>query len=145
MVSTRQRDDGQGVFGILRGDRRRYSVWFDERRRDGRFPIVEKQHLTTAGAADTRAYEYDRGYSQSGPIPAQCRSGSCGTCWVGVLGGAEKLSEVDRLEARRLKECGYFDDPAGTPFIRLACMARAAGNVTIVIPPWNGFIGTSQP
>ena len=131
-------------FGIFRGERRRYSVWFDERRRDGRFPIVNQQHVTTAGAADTREYEDDRGYSQSGPIPAQCRSGSCGTCWVGVLGGAEKLSEIERLEARRLKECGYLDDAEGTPFIRLACMARAAGNVTIVIPPWNGFIGRSQ-
>ena len=61
-----------------------------------------------------------------------------------MLGGAEKLSEVERLEARRLKECGYLDDAAGTPFIRLACMARAAGNVTIVIPPWNGFIGNGR-
>jgi ferredoxin len=144
IVSRRQRDDAQGVFGVFRGQRRRYSVWFDERRPDGRFPIVNQQHVTTAGAVDTRAYEYDRGYSQSGPIPAQCRSGSCGTCWVGVLGGAEKLSEVERLEARRLKECGYLDDAAGTPFIRLACMARAAGNVTIVIPPWNGFIGNGR-
>lgn len=143
IASRRQRDDAQGVFGVFRGDRRRYSVWFDERRPDGRFPIVNQQHVTTAGAADTREYSYDRGYSQSGPIPAQCRSGSCGTCWVGVLGGAEKLSAVERLEARRLRECGYLDDAEGTPFIRLACMARAAGNVTIVIPPWNGFIGTA--
>src|SRR6266511_440255 len=29
-----------------------------------------------------------------GPIPVECRSASCGTCWVGVLGGAEKLSDV---------------------------------------------------
>jgi ferredoxin len=102
-------------------------------------------NVTTAGAADTRAYEYDRGYSQTGPIPAQCRSGSCGTCWVGVLGGAGKLSEVERLEARRLNECGYLDNAEGTPYIRLACMARASGNVTIVIPPWNGFVGTGRP
>ena len=134
-------DDAQGVFGIFRGERRRYSVWFDERRPDGRFPIVNQQHVTTAAAADMREYPYDRGYSQNGPIPAQCQSGSCGTCWVGVLGGAESLSEVERLEARRLKECGYLDDAEGTPHVRLACMARAAGNVTIVIPPWNGFIG----
>ncbi len=141
VCSRRQRDDAQGVFGLFRGERRRYSVWFDERRPAGRFPIVNQQHVTTAAAADTREYAYDRGYSQNGPIPAQCRSGSCGTCWVGVLGGAEKLSEVERLEARRLKECGYLDHAEGRPFIRLACMARAAGNVTIVIPPWNGFIG----
>lgn len=141
ICSSRRRDDAQGVFGVFRGERRRYSVWFDERRPDGRFPIINQQHVTTAAAADTREYAYDRGYSQNGPIPAQCRSGSCGTCWVGVLGGAERLSQVERLEARRLKECGYLDDAEGTPFIRLACMARAAGNVTIVIPPWNGFVG----
>jgi len=141
ICSGRRKDDAQGVFGLFRGDRRLYSVWFDERRPDGRFPIVNQQHVTTAAAADTRSYAYDRGYSQNGPIPAQCRSGSCGTCWVGVLGGAERLSEVERLEARRLKECGYLDAAEGTPHIRLACMARAAGNVTVVIPPWNGFIG----
>ena len=141
ICSSRKVDDAQGVFGIFRGEGRRYSVWFDERRPDGRFPIVNQQHLTTAAAADMREYPYDRGYSQNGPIPAQCRSGSCGTCWVGVLGGAERLSGVERLEARRLKDCGYLEDAEGTPHIRLACMARAAGNVTIVIPPWNGFIG----
>jgi hypothetical protein len=26
----------------------------------------------------------------------------------------------------------------------LACQARASGNVTIVIPPWNGFVSRLQ-
>ena len=26
-----------------------------------------------------------------GPVPIECTSASCGTCWVGVLGGREKL------------------------------------------------------
>ena len=31
------------------------------------------------------------------------------------------------------------DDPK--PLIRLACQAKASGNVTIVIPPWNAVFG----
>ncbi len=118
----------------------RHDARFDERRADAAFAVVGSQHLTTAAAADTRPYETRRGYSQDGPIPAQCRSGSCGTCWIGVLGGADLLSEVDDIERRRLVECGYDDVTTARPFIRLACMARASGNVTFVIPPWNGFL-----
>jgi hypothetical protein len=58
-----------------------------------------------------------------------------------VLGGAEKLSDVDPLERRRIREFGYIDTNETKPLIRLACMAQASGNVTIVIPPWNGVFG----
>jgi ferredoxin len=71
----------------------------------------------------------------------QCRTASCGTCWVGVLGGAQKLSDVDALEKRRIREFGYLETDEPKPLIRLACMAQASGNVTIVIPPWNGVFG----
>jgi monothiol glutaredoxin len=57
-----------------------------------------------------------------------------------VLGGADRLSEVDDVERRRLTECGYDDVITTRPFIRLACMAKASGNVSFVIPPWNGFL-----
>jgi ferredoxin len=144
IVAARQQDDGQGWLGRFRGTNTRYSVTFDEHRPDARFTVINQQHLTTAAAGDARPYASNRGVPYAGPIPAQCRSGSCGTCWVGVLGGAEKLSEVERLEARRLRECGYLDAATGTPIIRLACMARASGNVTIAIPPWNGFVGTGE-
>ena len=40
-----------------------------------------------------------------------------------------------------MKEFGYINTPDPKPVIRLACQALASGNVTIVIPPWNGFIG----
>ncbi len=63
------------------------------------------------------------------------------TCWVGVLGGAEKLSPVEELERRRLREFGYLDTDEEKPIIRLACQARAFGAVSIVIPPWNGIFG----
>jgi uncharacterized 2Fe-2S/4Fe-4S cluster protein (DUF4445 family) len=58
-----------------------------------------------------------------------------------VLAGAEKLSEVRELEWRRIKEFGYIDTDEPRPLIRLACQAQAFGNVSIVIPPWNGVFG----
>jgi ferredoxin len=141
VVSARRKDDSQGVLGFLRGVRSEYSVRFDERRKDGTFKIINKQHLTTAAAYDTRDYSGGTRRCQEGPIPIRCRSASCGSCWVGILGGAEKLSAVEPLEARRMKEFGYFDSTQSHPTIRLACMAKASGNVTIVIPPWNGIVG----
>jgi hypothetical protein len=60
---------------------------------------------------------------------------------VGVLGGAEKLTPVEPLERERMKEFGYIASAEPKPLIRLACMARASGNVTIVIPPWQGSVG----
>jgi ferredoxin len=149
IVAARKRNDSQGIAGLFRGIRAQYSVTFDERRRDARFTVINQQHLTTASANDTRDYSgkgpaeaglHDRG-TVEGPIPAQCRSASCGTCWVGILGGIENLSEVDAHEKKRMKEFGYIDTPEPKPVIRLACQALASGNVTLVIPPWNGFIG----
>jgi ferredoxin len=76
-----------------------------------------------------------------GPIPVECRSASCGTCWVGVLGGAEKLSDVAVREGKKIKEFGYIDTTEPKPLIRLACQAKTYGAVSIVIPPWNGVFG----
>jgi hypothetical protein len=58
-----------------------------------------------------------------------------------VLGGANRLSDVDEMEARRMREFGYIITAEAKPIIRLACMALGTGNVSIVIPPWNGFVG----
>jgi ferredoxin len=143
-VARRARDDGQGAFGFLRSTRR-FSVTFDERRADGKFPIVDSQHLTTAAAADRRDYTQGPRRFQEGPIPAQCRSATCGTCWVGVLGGRDKLNAIEPYEARRLRAFGYIDPQEPHPIIRLACQARASGNVTIVIPPWHGFVSRLEP
>jgi hypothetical protein len=58
-----------------------------------------------------------------------------------VIGGSEKLSEVRALEWRKIKDFGYIDTDEPRPLIRLACQAQAYGNVSIVIPPWNGVFG----
>lgn len=141
IVAARKKNDSQGLAGMFRGIRAQYTVTFDERRPDARFTIINQQHLTTASANDKRNYSNAIRGTVEGPIPAQCRTQSCGTCWVGILGGNENLSPVDAHEKKRMREFGYILSDAPRPVIRLACAALATGNVTIVIPPWNGFIG----
>ena len=142
VIAARRKNDRQGLAGFFRGIKSQYTVTFDERRKDGRFTIINHQHLTTASASDKRDYSsYGSRTCVEGPIPVQCRTASCGTCWVGVLGGAERLSDVDEMEARRMKEFGYVNSREPKPIVRLACSAIASGNVTLVIPPWNGFLG----
>jgi ferredoxin len=141
IVAARKKNDSQGIAGMFRGIRSQYTVTFDERRPDARFTVINQQHLTTASANDPRDYSNETRGTVEGPIPAQCRTASCGTCWVGILGGVDNLSDVDAHEKKRMKEFGYINTPDPKPVIRLACQAVASGNVTIVIPPWNGFIG----
>jgi hypothetical protein len=40
-----------------------------------------------------------------------------------------------------MKVFGYEQPDEAKPFLRLACQAKAYGNATIVIPPWNGVFG----
>jgi len=144
VLKERARDDTQGLLGFLRGVRRRWTVTFDENEPRARFPAIEDQEIASAAQADKREYRSRdaRCTPNEGPIPVECRAASCGTCWVGVLGGAKKLSPVvARDEGRRMKVFGYIDSDDPQPLIRLACQARARGAVSIVIPPWNGFIG----
>ena len=141
IIAARKKNDSQGLLGMFRGIRAQYTVTFDERRRDARFTVINQQQLTTASANDTRDYSHELRGTVEGPIPAQCRTASCGTCWVGILGGNDHLSPVDAHEQKRMKEFGYINTTDPKPVIRLACQAIASGNVTLVIPPWNGFIG----
>lgn len=130
-----------GLFSFLAGRRRVSMVRFDERRADGSFPLIPSQHLTTAAAADTRDHRaVDRRCSE-GPIPVHCRSCSCGTCWVGVIDGADRLSAVDARERNTIAALGYLASDEPRPVIRLACMAQAYGPTTLVVPPWNGQVG----
>lgn len=141
VLAARAKDAGQGLFGFLRGRRRVWTVTFDESDPEASFPIVDEQHITTAAALDTRDYRALDPRCTEGPIPVQCRSCSCGTCWVGVLGGAEKLSPVDAQERATIAALGYSQADESNPVIRLACMAEVRGSVSIVIPPWNGQVG----
>jgi ferredoxin len=145
VMKLRARDDWQGLLGFTRGIKRRWTIVFDENDPDARFSLINGQEIASAAQTDKRDYKSrePRCTPGEGPIPVECRAASCGTCWVGVLGGAEKLSPVvDRDERRRMRVFGYLDSNEERPIIRLACQARASGAASIVIPPWNGVIGS---
>jgi ferredoxin len=140
----RARDDRQGLLGFTRTVNKRWTVTFDEGDPDARFSVIDGQEIASGAREDKREYKSKepRCTPGEGPIPVECRAASCGTCWVGVLAGAEKLSPVvDRDERRRMKVFGYLDSAEERPLLRLACQAKAHGAVTIVIPPWNGVFG----
>lgn len=142
IVEARKRPERYSLKEVLSG-RKFYTVTFDERLDDATFRVIHSQELTTGAYRDKPYYTWHdpRCKEGEGPIPVQCRSASCGTCWVGVLAGAENLSPVGRLEAMRMKVFGYVESDDPRPLIRLACQAQAYGRVTIVIPPWNGIVG----
>lgn len=141
ILNDRARDDKQPVLSFLFNPDKIFSITFDEHDPAAKFKLINTQHLTTAAANDKREPRDPRCIPGEGPIPVECRTAACGTCWVGVLAGSEKLSEVATLEWRKITEFGYIDTEEPRPLIRLACQAQAYGNVTIVIPPWNGIFG----
>src|SRR5262249_33251958 len=109
IVRERARDDRQGLLSFLRPDKI-FTITFNENNPDARFKLINTQHLTTAAANDKRDHysREPRCVIGEGPIPVECRSAACGTCWVGILGGNEKLSEVAALERRKIKDFGYI-------------------------------------
>lgn len=142
IVASRRKNDSQGVFGFLKTVNKEYSVIHDERSSNGSFTILNDQEVASASANDrSQNWQAKDARCWEGPVPVECTSASCGTCWVGVLAGEDKLSPVGRRERRAVKVFGYDDTNADQPIIRLACQAKAYGNVTIVIPPWNAVFG----
>ncbi|HYH87523.1 MAG TPA: 2Fe-2S iron-sulfur cluster-binding protein [Pyrinomonadaceae bacterium] len=143
VLRERARDDSQGLFNVLRTTDKQWTVVWDENRDERRFKVVNMQEVASGAANDKRPWhELDsRCTVDEGPIPVQCRSASCGTCWVGVLGGAEKLTEVEWRERKVMPLFGYIETDEARPLIRLSCQARATGALSIVIPPWNGYFG----
>jgi ferredoxin len=142
IVADRAKDDSQGMLGFLRTIDKKFSVHFTGPHYEGKFPILAEEEIATASQNDrSRDWRAQDERSWEGPVPIECTAASCGTCWVGVLGGEEKLTPVERRERRQMKVFGYNQPEDEQPFLRLACQARAHGNVTIVIPPWNGVFG----
>jgi ferredoxin len=142
ILRERAKDDSQGLLGFLRTVNKKWTVTYDENDDTATYRLNHVQDLAW-GAADDRSKNWREIDPRrvEGPIPVECRSASCGTCWVGVLGGAEKLSDVAAREGKKIKEFGYIDTSEPKPLIRLACQAQAHGAVSIVIPPWNGVFG----
>jgi ferredoxin len=142
VLRERAVDDGQGLFGFLKTVDKKWTVTHDENDDAAKYKLNNAQDLAWGAEADrSRNWREIDPRRPEGPIPVECRSASCGTCWVGVLGGAEKLSDVAVREGKKIKEFGYIDTTEPKPLIRLACQAQALGAVSVVIPPWNGVFG----
>jgi ferredoxin len=142
ILSERARDDSQGLLGFLRTIDKKWTVTYDENDAAAKYKMNHDQDMAWGASDDrTRNWREIDPRRPEGPIPVECRSASCGTCWVGVLGGAEKLSDVAVREGKKIKEFGYIDTTEPKPLIRLACQAKTYGAVSIVIPPWNGVFG----
>ena len=142
ILRERAVDDSQGFLSFLKTIDKKWTVTYDENDDRAKYRLNHLQDLAW-GAADDRSRNWREIDPRrvEGPIPVECRSASCGTCWVGVLGGAEKLTDVAAREGKKIKEFGYVDTSESKPLIRLACQAQAQGAVSIVIPPWNGVFG----
>jgi ferredoxin len=142
ILRDRAKDDSQGLLGFLKTVNKEWTITWDENDNGAKYKLREGQDLAW-GAADDQSRDWRAIDPRriEGPIPVECRSASCGTCWVGVLGGAEKLSDVGALVGKKIKEFGYIDTAEPRPLIRLACQAQANGAVSVVIPPWNGQFG----
>ena len=122
---------------------KKYRVAFDESVRESCYEALDGQDLSMASGSDPRDFRESDPRRVAGPVPVQCRSGACGYCWIGVLAGAENLSEMTSFEKRRLEYFGYAP-PAEIarkhPAVRLACQSKCYGDVSILVPPWNGVL-----
>jgi ferredoxin len=142
VLRDRAKDNSQGWLGFLRTIDKKWTITYDEADENARYKMNNDQDMAWGAADDrTRNWREIDPRRPEGPIPVECRSASCGTCWVGVLGGAEQLSDVAVREGKKIKEFGYIDTTEPKPLIRLACQAKAGGAISIVIPPWNAVFG----
>ncbi len=142
IVAERAKDDSQGVFGFLKTINKSFSVDFTAFAYDGTFKIISNEEIASASQKDrSRDWQSLDSRCWEGPVPIECTSASCGTCWVGVVGGREKLTEPSVRERKQMKVFGYNQPDDAKPFMRLACQAKVSGNVDIVIAPWNAVFG----
>lgn len=143
VLGLRARETRPGLLGFLRTTDRKYTVTFKEGKPDCSFEAIRAQDISMASATDEREYKSKDARCVAGPVPAQCRSAACGYCWVGILTGRDKLCEISEFERKRLKHFGYISsdlDNETHPHIRLACQAKCYGDVTVVLPSWNGVL-----
>ena len=142
VLAKRASDKKQGIFGFLKTVDKEFQITWDETKPNAEFKIIQDEEIASGAARDQSQNWLERDdRCGEGVIPVECRSAACGTCWVGVIGGAEKLSDVQRMERKQMKIFGYKQGEDAKPFIRLACQATVSGSASIVIPPWNGVFG----
>ncbi len=131
------------LFGFLKTVDSKHTIVFNEHDKKCSFKAINGQDISMASGMDLLNYQSADPRCSEGPIPFQCRTGTCGSCWIGVLRGKENLSAIGEFEKERLHYFGYdFGIPQceSHPPIRLSCQAKCYGDVSIVIPPWNGVL-----
>ena len=142
VVEARAKDDSQGILGFLKTINQQWTVNYIDDTDNGKFRLMNDEEIASGAARDQSKNWVERDFRRGeGVIPVECRSAACGTCWVGVLGGAEKLSDVAPRERKQMKIFGYNQGEDAKPIMRLACQAKANGAISVVIPPWNGVFG----
>lgn len=142
VIAERKKDASQGLLGFLKTVNKKFAIHYANGRVRGDFDIMNEQEIAGASALDrSKDWHAQDERCWEGVVPVECTSAACGTCWVGVLGGEEKLSPVTSREQRAMKVFGYNQPEGDKPFLRLACQAKAFGDATIVIPPWNAVFG----
>ncbi len=143
ILKSRRKKRGNWFSDFLAGANPIHQVVWNEGDRESRFPAQNGQDISSAASQDGRNYRSLDPRRGEGAIPAQCRSGACGFCWVGILEGAENVSELTEFEQRRLWYFGYGErneDDGTHPVIRLACQTKCYGDVVLAVPPWNGVL-----
>jgi hypothetical protein len=93
----------------------------------------------TEGARDG-FFEVRQGATVAEGMPGSLRlcSANCsGACAIGILSGAEYLSDVGETELELLRQANLasLTTATGYPLIRLACHARPLGDVSLVTRP----------
>ena len=92
VIAGRAKDDSQGLLGFLKTVNKNYSVAYSNGRVAGKFDIMNEQEIAGASAGDrSRNWQEQDQRCWEGVVPVECLSASCGTCWVGVVGGSDKL------------------------------------------------------
>lgn len=144
LCQQRIRQKGPGLFGFLNGAERKFRVRVDGHLNGGyEFRAFQGQDLSMASKSDNRDYAQIDRRRLEGPIPFECRSGSCGFCWVGLLTPPDRLEKITAYEWRRLKYFGYVGEEAPAedhPLVRLSCQSHCWGDVQVVVSPWNGML-----
>lgn len=143
IVSERAKDDSQGILGFLKTIDKKWTVRYESKANgDGKFKMMNDEEIASGAQRDqSKDWRAADARCGEGVIPVECRAAACGTCWIGILEGAEKLSDVSVRERKQMKIHGYRQGDDAKPLLRLACQARANGAISIVIPPWNGVFG----
>ncbi len=139
----KSRRAGAGFWKSLFGKAKRHRVTFDEKNSASFYEALEGQDLSMASGNDQRDFRELDHRRIAGPVPVQCRSAACGYCWIGILSGREHLSEVTDFEKSRLEYFGYAPSKEKSekhPLVRLACQSKCYGDVSILVPPWNGVL-----